>query len=96
MMVSATPERLRDDAASLFREPGLPESFAFFEELSPLNQRLFSVELWGALSRVSISQNEQALAEFVELVEGWEATAELDAAPEVKEMLARPKRYRAV
>ena len=95
-MVNATPERLRDDAACLFRESGLPESFAFFAVLSPLNQRLFTVELWEVLSRASISETAQSLTELVDVVEGWEATAEIDAAPEVKEILARSKQYRPV
>ena len=95
-MVNATPARLREDAADLFRHSGLPESFAFFDSLTPVNQRLFAVELWDALSRVSISETEQALAEFVEIVEAWEATAELDSAPEVQEVLSRKKRYREV
>ncbi len=93
-MTSTSPERIRDDAASLFQASELPGTFAFYERLTPQHQRLFAVELWEALSRVNISGDSRSLDELVELVENWEATADLDGAPEVLEIIRRPKTYR--
>ena len=93
-MTSAIPERIKDDAASLFQSSELPTSFAFYERLTPQHQRLFAVELWEALSRVNISGDSRSLDDLVELVESWEATADLDGAPEVLEVIRRPKTYR--
>ncbi len=93
-MVSVAPEQLKEDARDVFRVPDLPASFDFFSQLSPLNQRLFVLELWESLSRRAISDDEQDLKKLVTLVEEWEATADLDAVPEVAEAIRRPKRRR--
>lgn len=92
-MVSVAPEQLKEDARDVFRTPDLPESFDFFIRLSPLNQRLFVLELWESLSRCAISDDEQDLKNLVTLVEEWEATADLDAVPEVAEAIRRPKQH---
>jgi len=95
-MVAVPPEQVRHDAERLFRESALPESFEFFERLSPLNQRLFVVELWDALSKIAISQERDSAEALVHLISAWEATADLDAAPEVAELIRRKKNYRQV
>ena len=93
-MVTTRPKRLARDARCVFNEPDLPSTFDFHERLSPLHQRLFVVDLWQALSRFSIEGDEQAANDLLEMVEGWEATADVDANPEVAETLARPTVYR--
>ena len=101
-MVTTRPKRLARDARCVFNEPDLPSTFDFYERLSPLHQRLFVVDLWQALSRfsiegdeqVSIEGDEQAANDLLEMVDGWEATADVDANPEVAETLARPTVYR--
>jgi len=96
MVVTATPEVLRREAEQLFRSVDVPASLAFFEVLSPLHQRLFLVELWEALSRASIGGTDADLVGLVEVIDGWEATADLDAAPEVLAEIRRSKAYRSV
>jgi hypothetical protein len=95
-MVNAAPEDVRRDAEQYFKAPQLPETFAFTNDLSPLHQRLFVRDLWEALARAAIDPTEESLAELVDLVEAWEATAELDASPELLARIRAPKRYREV
>ena len=90
-MVTKRPTRITRDARCVFNEPDLPSTFDFYERLSPLHQRLFVVDLWQALSREG---DEQVANDLLEMVEGWEATADVDANPEVAERLARPTVYR--
>lgn len=92
-MVTISAAHLKDQAEQLFRSADVPASLSFFEDLSPLNQRLFVVELWDALSRASISGGEDDFRVLVEVVEGWEATADLERAPEVLAEIRRPKEY---
>jgi len=95
-MVDGISLRLREEALEFFERPELPGSFAFYDSLSPVNQRLFAVELWGALSRALIADPYLSgpAPKFVEFVEAWKATAELDSAPEVVDEIRRPKEYR--
>lgn len=93
-MVTLPAERLEQEAQAVFQKPQLPEVFAFVEHLSPLHQRLFIVELWGALSRAMISKSEQDMEALVALIEGWEATAEVDSDPALAEYLRKPKKYK--
>ncbi|MPZ98381.1 MAG: hypothetical protein GEU80_03415 [Dehalococcoidia bacterium] len=90
-MVTRSPQQVRDDATAYFREPELPAALGWVHSLSPLNQRLFTVELADALKTEVITGELDAL---VQLVEDWQATAELDAAPEVRADVQRPKEYR--
>lgn len=92
----ATPEQTRRDAEQMFRESAVPESFEFFERLSPLNKRLFTIELWDALSRAAISGDDESARGLVDLIMSWEATADLDSAPEVIDEIARGGPYRAL
>jgi hypothetical protein len=89
-MVTASPEQLREQAIAFFREDELPAGFRWFEGLSPLHQRLCSVELADALKRTIVTGELDGLQE---LIEGWEATAEIDACPEYREEVLRPKEY---
>ena len=95
-MVSASPERLKQEAEQLFRAAPVPASLRFFDDLTPLHQRLFLVELWDALSAATIRAKATDLADLVELVEGWEATAELDRAPEVVTEINRTRDFRTL
>ncbi|MEX2228382.1 MAG: hypothetical protein WEB13_01970 [Dehalococcoidia bacterium] len=93
-MVIELPERVKRDAAAVFTTPELPATFSFYTRLSPLHQRLFLVELWEALARASIAESHQSLRDLVDLVEAWDATADLDASPEVADEVRRQKVYR--
>ncbi|MEX2100186.1 MAG: hypothetical protein WEB19_02120 [Acidimicrobiia bacterium] len=96
-MVSAAPEQIRRDAEAMFRKSAIPNTLEFSERLSPLNQRLFLVELWDALSRLKLAPpSRDDLRALVELIEAWEATADLDSAPEVAREIRRKKTYRPV
>ena len=86
-----TSDRIAHDARSLFNEATLPDAFDFYSRLSPLHQRLFVVDVWQALSRCSIADSTESARDLLQLVEGWEATADLDAAPEVASALHAPK-----
>jgi hypothetical protein len=70
-----------------------PKGFEWIDQLSHAHQRQFAVELYRALAELNVSRNPDCI---VELFEAWEATAELDVAPEVVEFINRPeekKRY---
>jgi len=90
-MVAMTPEQLRDDALALFRASEVPEAFAWVNDLSPLHQRLFFVELADAIKDATLTGD---LVSPTLLIDGWSATAELDIAPEVVAELRRPKQYK--
>ena len=90
-MVAVAPERLRDEALRFFREPELPESLRWVDDLDALHLRLFAVELADALKGAMLTGDAAAL---VALVEDWEATAEVIASPEVAAEIRRPKQHR--
>ncbi len=92
-MVAAAPEQLRDEAVGFFRVPELPDSLRWVEDLTPLQVRLFAVELADALKDCLIADD---YSELIVLVEDWEATAEVTASPEIVAEIHRPKRYRAL
>jgi hypothetical protein len=95
-VVSVAPERLLRDAEDYFKASAAPDSLAFANDLSPLHQRLFAVELWSATARAALETTPGAVDDLVELVEAWEATAELEASPELLERIRAPKDYREV
>lgn len=95
-MVTASPENLAIQAQALFQESTPTAEFEFIERLSPVHQRLFSVELWEALSRFQITASERDLGDLVELIEEWEATADLDQSPDIVEYIRKPKTYRTL
>ncbi len=93
-VVVPSPDKVQRDAQNLFRESAVPETFAFFNDLSPVNQRLFVIDLWHALSRSVIDASEGSIRDLLLLIEGWEATAELDSDPEASASLQRPSQYK--
>lgn len=95
-MVTTPSHQVADDARAVFGQPDLPPLFAFVDRLSPLHQRLFIRDLWSATSRVSVTPTDSALRALVSLIEEWEATSDLDAAPEVAAEIRAPKSYRPV
>lgn len=90
-MVAEAPQRLRDDALAFFRDPALPESLAWVDDLDAFHQRLFAVELADALKAALLRDDDRDLAI---LIEDWEATAEVMSSPEVVAEIMRPKRHR--
>jgi hypothetical protein len=83
-------QRMIDDARSSLRgEP--PKGLEWMERLSSTHQRQFAVELYSALARLNISED---FKDVFDLLEAWEATAEIDVAPDVGEALRAPKKYR--
>ena len=92
-MVANREKKLREEASGLFRQDELPNRFEFVEELSPLHQRLFFVELWQATARHQMTQSPEALRALVVLIEGWEATAGVDSDPDLAAALRSKKRY---
>ena len=69
----------------------LPASLDFVRHLTPVHLRLFAVELSDAIKECALTED---FARLTELVEGWEATAEVDASPELQAELSRKKTYR--
>lgn len=82
--------RVEDACTSLRGET--PEAMGWLDRLTHAHQRQFAVELYAALSEMNLSSDPTRV---IELLEAWEATAEIDAAPEVAEGLRRAdKHYR--
>lgn len=52
----------------------------WIDQLSHAHQRQFAVELYRAIAELTINYEPQKI---IELLDSWQATAELDAAPEV-------------
>lgn len=90
MVLTMDPEKVRSDAVTFFQQSELPESLEWAAGLSPVNQRLFAVELADGLKEAAMTGNVHALAT---LVADWQATAELDAVPEVIAEIRRLKNY---
>lgn len=90
MVATLDAAHVQSDAVRLFQESAIPPGWEWIESLSPLNARLFAVELADGIKETVISGNVEAL---VTLVAEWQATAELDAAPEVLAEMQRPLRH---
>lgn len=90
-MVTATPEQIRDDAEGFFRRSEVPDALQWINLLSPVHLRLFAVQLADGLRDVTLRGDLQHLAE---LVEDWEATAHMDASPELWAEIRRPKEFK--
>ena len=92
-MVANREKKLQEDASGLFRQDELPNRFKFVEDLSPLDQRLFFIDLWQATAQHQMTQSAEALQALVVLIEGWEATAGVDSDPDLAAALRSKKRY---
>ena len=57
--------------------------------LLPVNYRLFIIDLYQALAKVAI--HEASAESVLELLEDWEATAGVDAEPELVAKLQTPR-----
>ena len=91
MVMTKDPETVRNEVACFFREAKLPEILEWAADLSPLSLRLFAVELADALKEAVITgKNDQLII----LLGDWQATAELESAPEVWEEIRKPKVWR--
>jgi len=88
MVAILDPDRVTREAIGFFRKSEVPAGWEWVELLSPVNQRLFAVELADALKECTISGDVTGLAT---LLADWKATAELDAAPEVLAQVAKEK-----
>ena len=71
-----------------------PAPLAWTENLSRPHLIQFAVEVRDALARMGVTGGQ---SDVIELLDSWEAVAELDAAPDVAERILRPreqKQYR--
>lgn len=87
---------LQRSAQKFFTSEELPEEFAWINSLSPLHFRLFVVDLHGALSEALIQKKSGDALQRT--LEDWQATAEVDANPDLAKKLKTPrskKNYRA-
>lgn len=75
-----------EKARRLFSEDQPSDELAWVEWLSPLNTRLFSVDLYTLLG------SEPTAKDVEEFFGAWKATAELDHAPEALEQIERNRR----
>jgi hypothetical protein len=85
----AAQRRIDDARSSLRGDP--PKRLKWIDRLTHAHQRQFAVELYSALARLNVTED---MKEVFDLLEAWEATAEIDAAPEVADALRAPKNYR--
>ena len=79
----STITQLRESVGRIFTQDELPEEFGWIAWLTPGHQRLFAGELYGAW------KSGTSLSEISELLDAWQATAELDQSPEVREHIER-------
>ena len=63
------------------------EEFGWVSDLSRAHLMQFAIELYSALARLNVKRDS---TEVLELLDSWEATAELDAAPEVAALIKAP------
>lgn len=91
MVVALDPEQAKDAALSYFRVSHLPKGWDWVDALTPVHQRLFAVELADAIKDATIAGEARGI---VELLDDWQATAELDASPDVLAEVHRPKQRR--
>jgi len=91
MVALAEADQVRSEAVSLFQASQPPIGWEWVDNLSPVNARLFAVELADAIKEATLSGDIETL---VTLVAEWRATAELDTAPEVLAELRREKQRR--
>ena len=80
-------EELREAALRFFREEELPEPLWWVEHLDALQQRLFAVEIADALKTALLTESDR---ELLSVIDGWEATAEVMASPEMLKALTEP------
>lgn len=73
-------------AEKIFASGTLPEQFSWVALLSANNLRLFAGEFLAAARRNASDD------EVTELLEAWEATAELEGAHDAVEEIRKPKR----
>lgn len=95
MVAVPDPPKLRRRATRFFTTNGLPTGFEWVEKLSSLHYRLFIIELRDALANAVIRKEDGDTLAAV--LEDWEATAEVDANPELAHKLKSPrseKQYR--
>ena len=87
----ATPV-LRKSARKFFTSDEMPAELEWVEFLSPLHFRLCVVDLYAALSNALISEKDgEALQRTLE---EWQATAEVDADPELAKKLRTPRQQK--
>ena len=85
----ADPQALERNTTGLWRNGPLPPELAWAEQLSQLHYRVFLVELYEAVGAACIHDD---WVRVVELLEDWEATAEVDANEELsKYLLSKPE-----
>lgn len=88
MVATLDPEQVKSEAVDFFRKSQVPRGWEWVEALSPVNLRLFAVELADALKDLTLTGDADGLGC---LLAEWKATAELDAAPDVLSEVRRPK-----
>ena len=95
MVEAITTPALRKSAQKFFTSDDTPEELEWIHCLSALHFRLFVVDLHSALSNALIHRaNGDALRQ---VLEDWQATAEVDASEELAGKLKSPhsrKKYR--
>ncbi len=86
--IADTPA-LRKSAQKFFRTEKTPEELEWITLLNPLHFRLFVVDLHRALSTSLIQNGNGELLKRT--LEEWQATAEVDADPELVKKLRTPR-----
>lgn len=81
---------LQQEVTQLWRADEIPPQLSWLENLSPLSYRLCIVELYSAVARAIMTND---WTDVSELIEGWEATAEVESDPEMVKELREPKEY---
>jgi len=90
-MITATVNSpaVKNRATRFFRAEDLPKGFEWVRMLTPLNYRLFIIDLYEALAKVAI--HEGSPDSIIQLLDDWKATAEVDTNPELVAHLRTPR-----
>lgn len=86
-MVMLKPREVEEKARDLWTKDDIPEEFAWINKLSPLHLRIFLVEFADACKNACLRGEWDAV---MEVLEDWEATAQLDANPKLAQKLMAP------
>ena len=91
MVIHNASPALKKGTTQLWKSDEISDELRWLEDLSPLHYRLCLVDLYTAVSRACMTEDWEPVEN---LIEDWEATAQLDANPKLtKHLMSRSLEY---